>query len=1436
MENRKLKRYDSAPLPTGASAAAKAAAAHSSNIPRPHVAKSGAPCTPPTVPQSKNAAASAPEASAGYEKQLEHYYRCMEEDNQTLMSFYEAHTSDIAALRVLTRERKYKDTVFTAMEAKIASMDAFLKELIDLIGTGRGLRVRRDGNAAKTPTEKSPAAVVTIDEVRDAVQKQQHALEAARKKEEKQRLVIQALEEEVASLKLKGKSAPSRSLVPKRGLVKVDGVAADEDCCLPGTAKELRDAQRRIRELERQLSSATCEAKDAAAAVSSLQQQCKAHLQSLQCRDDELTAMRRVLGSTEQLVTTLEEELRKQRSTAEPQQTPSPSTSLPGPRYIRTNSAPAAAHHRRSGDEASGDRLIVTHHYRLLGGQTFVDGNNFSPASFKDAFLRSVSTLLNVPYGYLTSVEVRTHSEAVSVEFDVRHSERIKQDEIDFFLLGHDYPELTVFLDKAKAELATRKPLDRNAVRVKELEEVLAEKTEEVERLRRTIRSLESSLDRRDADRAVLDTDVDTALCETEKTVKEMYEALQATQQEVQVLQKARVTQSAQLRLSERAKAAATAVAEKLKAELETLQEQLAMAKASVEQAREEEAQKALQLHAGEKLELLMSTFHFSLTLPTALAQRTVNRLLEEAQQARVLHALLLCHAARTAGAVPVAVKKCSLGDGATTMEVVVELAFYASKKDAENATAEIAKRLSEGSGNAVFEYLRLCSDWSKREASILADAQRSVSEAEQRATAAIAAIQGETQQARNTQRAATKTQLHEIHARLSSVLPGGSADAKSVFERIDQLVSQLTAAEATARRLEEESCRAAQRLADAQQEREQLQKTLSDLTVRFTEVQVSKEQLAARAATAQNQLRNQQVSAGESEGALLKKVKLLEEALRAKTAAADSERDRLLEEHKVSATLAAGQLAEVEEALAIKEKALAQLQSKAASADSGAAAKASTEEAALREALRLAKQERAALARQVKEMDTDMNDLSNIQASMQRELEAAQQELRAKKHDFDLLVKQLIRMEEKERKWTSEHAPSPTKQTESDELDDVARESLVVLTNSNATLQQCLHRLHSTLTSMGMEVSLSSNSTADSSGAVVGTASGRSGERDSGKVSEDGTGVRRSGHRKGALGATVSRAAMDHQKLSAQLADLLLPMLEVLKTSRSSRATAAACGPRGGAAAAATVAADAVATNPEVATQRRVVKNSPTSAALFRTVSTPAVIGSDTSGQGFNGSFTILRDAAIASHGNTPKRGAGSDTASSASATGSGGKAVIVDEAPRLDFHRQASLRTYIRSNTTTSMPVNTGGTRLPPASAAAAAMYGVPASPGADANSSGAATRVSGGERKEKGKEQPPSGTRGGEGAAAVGAASISASLANAPLSIRRSAIPTATTKAIPQRRTNAATTNASGGGVGAGSTLGRTASSHRRVATVIDSSAPSTSMAKRTRATHV
>ncbi|KAG5479460.1 hypothetical protein LSCM1_04723 [Leishmania martiniquensis] len=1441
MEGRKLKRYDSAPLPAGATAAPRGAAVHVSNIPRSYVAQPGSLPTPPTATQPASAAASAPAATTSYEKQLVDYYTCMEEDNKNLLKFYDAHTSDIAALRVLVQERKYKDAIFTAMEAKTASIDAFLKELMDLTGTTRGLRARRDANSAKSAAGKSspaarPEAIVSMDEVRDAVQKQQHALAAARRNEERQKLVIQALEKEVAALKCTGQCAAARSETQKCALTESNDATADEDCCLPGTAKELRDAQRTIRELKRQLTKAACDAKDSAATVKKLQQQCTVHLQALQCRDEELAGLRSTLDCKERLITALEAKVHKQKSTSEAHQ----GASKPGPRDSRTNSAPVTADHHSSSGETSTDRLIVTHHYRLLGGQAFVDGHCFSPESFKDAFLRSVSTLLRVPYGYLTSVEVRTHTEAVSVEFDVRHPARVKEDEIDFSLLSHDYPELRTFLDKAKAELATRKPPDRNAKRIKELEAALAERVGEVDSLRRAMRSLEASLSRRDADRETLDTDMDNALRETEATVKEVYEALQSTQQEAQELQKALAMKSTQLRVSERAKAAvqdaAAAAEKKFKTELAALHEQLATAQAAVDQAREEATRTLLQRQADEKVELLMSTFRFSVALPTESAQCAANRLLEEAQQTRVLHALLLCHAARCAGAVPVVTKECSLGDGAATLEVAVNLAFYAGKKDAEAVKVEMTKKLSSDPCNVALEYLRMCSDAFKREAATVLDAQRAVREAEQRVTTAISASQAEMQQAQNTQRAAEAWKLREIHARVSSVLPGGSADASSVLERIGQLVSRLTAAESAARRLEEESRRATQLSADAQQERERLEHALSGLTARCTELSVAKEQLAERVGTLEAQLRNQQTSSGDSGGALEEKLKRLEATLSAKTAAAESERNRMLEEHRTASIFAAARLAEVEEALAMKEVALAELQSKMASSGPGVDSGASAEEAALREALRLAKEERTALARQVREMDTDMSDLSNIQASMQRELEAAQQELRAKKHDFDLLVKQLIRMEEREKRRAAEQHSvpvSPRRQNEDAERDDVARESLVVLTNSNTTLQQCLRRLQCVVTSMGMEASLSPGSAADRAGAAGGCGS----ETDSGRAVDDNSGTRRSGHRKSALGTTVSRAATDHRKLLAQLADLLLPLLDKLDIP-ASRETASksfhCCGTT------AAAMADAATASPSVKIQACTVKHPPRSAPFSRTASASAAMGAETSGHASTANFAVAREAANASYGNTPKRGTASDTALGVAVSSSGGK-TTVDAAPRLDFSRQTSSRTYIRSNTSTSAAASTGGAGLPPA--AAAAGTGDSPSSGGRINSSGAAIRGSGGERKEeKSNEQPKCGVSSSGGALAASAAGNSASPTNAPSGARRSAAPTSTAKATALRRSN--TTATFSGGRGSNSaieaSLMRTACGHRGLPTMstaaTDSSGSFASHMKRARATHM
>ncbi|KAK7194914.1 hypothetical protein NESM_000413300 [Novymonas esmeraldas] len=1375
MENRRLKRYDSAPLPAGsaAAAAAKAGAAHISNVPRPQAP----PCASPPSPSPTGAAVGVA-AAVPYETQLENYYRCMEEDNDSLVKLYETHTADIAALRVLAQERRFKDVVFATTEARAAAVNAFLKELADILGTGRGLRLRTTGNSTSAAAAAKPATAVSMDDVRDAVQKQRHALDAARATEAKHVKLIRSLEKDVAALRAKAQRRLSTA--------QSDGGSASADdgdgCCLPGSAKDLRDAQRRIRELERQLAAATREVKDAAAAAVKVEQQRAVDAQTLRRRDDELAAMRHLLATKERLIATLEAGQGQRSAQAE--------TSHSSTGYSRTHSAPAAAPHQRQhrgGGETSSDRLVSTHHYRLLAGQTYVDAHDFSPESFKDAVLRSVSTLLHIPYGYLASVEVRTHAEAVSVEFDARHSSRISEDEIDFLLLSHDYPEVMTFVGKAKAALASRTPVDHHAKRIRELEAALAEAVAEADRLRRAARSLESSLDRRDADRAALDTDTEAALRETEATVTELYEALQAAQSEVEGHKKALALKSTQLRVSERAKDAAldaaTAAAEAAKAEVAALQEQLAAAHAAVEQARLDATQQALKQHAEERAELLVSNFSFVVELPTMSMQRTARRLLGEAQQARVLQTLLLGHAARMGGAVPVAARRCAVRDGggggggdtgtggaAAALEAVVELAFYANKKDADRVTAELTEKLREGTSSAILEHLRVCSDAARREAAAAADALRAVSEAEQRAAAAVAATREEAQQEHTAHRAATTGQLHEIHARVSSVVPGGTADISSLVERLDQLLSRLAAAESAARRHEEDSRRAARRLADAQQEREQLQRTLSDLTARSTEVRVAKEQLATRVAAAEDELQSQHASAAEAAGVLSAKVTRLEAALKAKMASADAEKARVVEEHRAAAAVASARLAEAEEALATCQSELAQLQAQATSAPgstSGGGGSA-LEEAALREALRLAKQERTALARQVREMDTDMNDLSKIQASMHRELEAAQQELRAKKHDFDLLVKQLIRMEEKEKKWLSDQptAPvSPTKVEEAAERDDVARESLLVFTSSSATLLECLRRLQRVMAATGLE-QLDAPP-----------------HDNSGRLGADPLATRTSGHRKSALSSTVSRAAMDHQRLSAQLADTLLPVLEKLEASAAASSLSLSAETTDTSKNSSGSGGSRRRDSAPVATQMRVVKQLPSGAAFTRIASTPASASVAEGHNASNGSFTAVRGATIASHGGTPKRGVASDAAwmSSATVTGSGGRAVVVDAAPRLDFHRQASTRAYTRSNTATAAAVpppaadatSAGDTTTTTSSGGGAAAAGAGA---------GAATRNSGGERKEEKNAKEPRRASGGGGGAA-----------GAPSHPRRHGAPppttatTATAKAAAFRRSN-------------------------------------------------
>jgi myosin heavy subunit len=998
----------------------------------------------------------------------------------------------------------------------------------------------------------------------------------------------------------------------------------------------------------------------------------------------------------------------------------------------------------------------------------------------------------------------------------------MKEDEIDFLLLSHNYPEVAAFLEKMQAEVASKKPKDRYAVRVQELQTTLTEKEQENAKLRRRLRAMEESLERRDNDRAVLDKDVDAALQETAGTVQDLYEALQAAQQDTEAAHKALAVRASQTRALEQAKEAAleaAAAAERAyQQEIAKLNEQLAQAQADVSKAKESVTQAMLQAQSEEKAEPRVALFSFVVPLATASAQRAAAAVLKDSQQTRVLHALALAYAGRTGGAIPVQVKSCVVSDdGAASsssippavLQITVELAYYANARTADAAQAEVGRKLQEGgSCTSVQEYLRMRSEAARREATAAADAQRAVSEADQRAAAAIAAMRAESQRTSETKPEAAASQLQEINAKVASVVvpPSSSSSSSdsgkataSVVGRVDQLIIRLTTAEAAARRYEEEKQHASRRLAEAQQEREQLQQTLTELTTRCTEVRVAKEQLASRLACAEEQLKAAQAAAGESQSVLSERVKRLESALRAKTAAAEAEKEAAAEGLKVAvAAAAAERVAESEEMLKAKEREIQRLQTKLAAATAAAASlsKASSgDEAALREALKTAKEDRTALARQVKEMETDMNDLSNIQAAMQRELESAQQELRAKKHDFDLLVKQLIRMEEREKKWQLEshtqqqqqpNSPdSPSRQqqqSEEAEKDDVARESLVVLTNSNKSLQQCLRKLQRTMHSMGMAVRLSSSAAAAAGGAASFSSTMEG--------NDSGRGTRRSGHRKGALAATVSRAANDHHQLSAQLSELLLAMLDELETGKNqhhqarssgnddasnsaTRGVKTNIGPTGSGAAFTRTASyhcnpHHQQTSSGAGAASRIVKQHLSNSPFARTRSTPVLV--ERVSQGTN-------DPSTPQHTSKPET---RDVDVAAAATSSGVKATV-DAAPRLEFFRQTSSRAYTRSNTTATAVAaaltdgsdNTNGAALLPTSAAA--------------SSSGGAEKEQ--EKERRSREQPQ--RRTGSGASTSGVSHVNAARRHAP-----SSTTTTTTKSNPFRRSNTATAGTSGG----------------------------------------
>lgn len=1261
MEGRRLKRFDSAPLP-------------GSPLPVSH----------PPRPNLSVAAAAATDAAAKalYHRKLEAYYQCMEEDNSALTSHYEKHVAEIAGLKALVQEARFTEVAYAAMEEKVAKSEEFLAEAMALLTTSRGLRQCTNMNH-KSATGKKVAArgegspmsgagpTPTIDDVRDALQKQQQVLQSLWSSETKYLSTISALEKELAGYK----NHKAKSGASSMGL---------DDCCLPGTAKEVADLQLKVRDLERQLNASSKQARLDATELAELRQQRTTDLQTLNRRDDEVLALRSLIHSKEKVIASLE----VKQPVA----------------YTRTNSAPPAtiqAHRSRnkaavgtstsaasamSGGESCGDQLVVSHHYRLFAGQGYVDAVHDAPEQFKDTMLRSMSEVVHVPYGYLSSAEVRTHTEAVSVELDIRHSSKIAADEIDFLLLSSDHPELGKLLQKVREEREAKhtRPEDRRDGYIRELQASLEGKEKELQALRQRMQEMACSLERRDADRAAMDSDIDTTLTETEATVKGLYESLQSSQQEMEVLKKSALAKQAQLRAAEQDKTSALdALKSAMQAEVDSLTVQLEEVRTSLRHAQEAADQTISDMERA-KLEAFTACFEMQVAVePTPGAVAVVEQeVLTDSQTSRVVKELLLHQASLISGTTPVLVKSIKLsGSGSsppTSFLVKVQLTFYASRLQKDSRESEIHRKLQKCTTATVAEYLRQ----RQHAAQSIEAAERRVdaanATAEEQAASLIADLRRKEQQAHMSEqelRREAAEQLKEIESSLCGVTTSTElrdTTTGGVVRCINALVSRLTSAEAEQHRASADVRHLTQQLADARHATKQLQEDVLEVTAQMTDLRADKDQAQAGLSAALAQLHQLQQRSSEREVVLQEKVKRLEGALVSKTASAEESKKELLRYKQAADNR---------------------------SADGGAAAP--FEERALREALRISKQEVVSLTRQVKELETDMNDLSNIQASLHGDLEISKQELRAKKHDFDMLVKQLVQMEETEKKLREQLRSAAVQQSEApnsngdddrlekdaivkSRVDDAVRETLVSMTNSNTTLQQCIRRLTTASSYLASE-RFSTSTPFHRIG------SGRAAERPS-LLLPDG---------RGTLSTTVSRVAADQQQLVSQLAQTLLPFLDGLEASQkksSSRATAVAGygepslppTPKSGSAAVNTAGATTSSSSPNVSVGTTAASSKASIAFFSRQLSATSAprIVKYPHQDSFTRTKTTPSSSCIAAIESPDKDGAAATAVLKAT----------VDDAPRLDFHRQNSSRAYLRNQTAAAGGVGLQESTSPP------------------------------------------------------------------------------------------------------------------------------------------
>eukprot|EP00796_Vickermania_ingenoplastis_P010068 gene10068-7038_t len=872
---------------------------------------------------------------------------------------------EVERLHTLLAEQKMKLAVLEAGVGLPGGMDTSeleqyrtaLEEIHELLASASpALSTRSDPNQTGSSPQKKKNEPLTptschnvLRIVRDAALQQKTVISSLQRKNDANARLIRAMERELSQFRSqKNSSSPSK------------GEAENVKSFFIPTQKDLQKLQSKLDTLE------------------------KAHRES----NKKLQSVQRDLERKANESSQLREELQRERmlvkvlkNTSEKEML-SVSSARRGSATPSQGGTPSKSLQRSPGkDRTSSSAVETTHHVRLFSGSDFAAAFKADPEAFKAAVMDDLCTALPILTDAVRYLDVRAGQRSVTLEVDIRHAASLSEMDIEMRLWTFEFSRVEALTDAHQHAAATldapetshRSRNGSSAIEVltqqlKESRQLIAASEAEVENLQQ--RLARSQQVQKDDTKAVDDT-VAAVLAETESTIlglqqqlQEQDEAFNSLLDECEGLEKEVVALRAERQqlesLQGQVSAGSKGMVESLQTQVSLLQEEL----------NKIAAEKQDMMEAADE-NLITSTaeiFEGCFPISSAEAAAFAATLLEDSDPAAVLHALLLHHAANQTGTVPLRVRRCAVDESKTAFKVRVELGYVCAAAE----KSAVAKRIRHDMERA-------------------AAADTLVAPAEAYLRMAVArmdavAAPGRLSISENKELTAVLQELLSTKERLAT--PGTTEQLALVGQKYKEM-------EAAVQKGRIESVQAATRLRVKDNENERLRQEIKELKAEV-----------CRSA----EMSDRDAAAADIIAQLEHEVRSLKKDLDEAQGRSEGQDMLIAEQNQLVETLHQ----QVEEYAAAAEQATTHAMAVDRNRHTGAVAGSASpgkDVHLLQVMIDKGAKEKERLVQQIKDLEVDMNDLINIQHSLQEEIEQTQRKLRASHNEKEELRQRVAQL-----------------------------------------------------------------------------------------------------------------------------------------------------------------------------------------------------------------------------------------------------------------------------------------------------------------------------------------------------------------------------------------------------------------------------------------